>query len=87
MKNDIRRKRMSLGMTQTDLAKKAEISRPYLSEIEKGKSDPTVTIATRIARVLGTKVESIFLQKMSYKVYNEENENDKIETDKKAGVN
>lgn len=54
-------------MTQTELAKLANISRPYLVDIEKGNSNPSTSIAISIAKALDTTVESIFLQDLSYK--------------------
>lgn len=47
---DIRSKK---GLTQEELAKKIEISRPYYTEIEKGLKNPSVKIAKRIASILG----------------------------------
>jgi putative transcriptional regulator len=44
----------------------ANISRPYLAEIEKGDSNPSAQIAISIAKSLDTTVETIFLPKMSY---------------------
>lgn len=84
MKNSIRKKRMSMGMTQTELAKRIELSRPYLSEVEKGKRIPSTEIAIKIARVLDSTVESIFLQDLSYKLNNSDNK--KYENEKE-GVN
>ena len=44
----------------------ANISRPYLSDIEKGDSNPSAQIAISIARSLDTTVENIFLSDLSY---------------------
>ncbi|MGQ0528149.1 MAG: helix-turn-helix domain-containing protein [Alphaproteobacteria bacterium] len=41
------------GMTQAELAKKAGLSRPYLTEIEAGKKDGSVKAVKSIAEVLG----------------------------------
>ncbi|MEB6179477.1 hypothetical protein IGI71_001583 [Enterococcus sp. DIV1279b] len=67
MINSIRIMRMSKGLTQTELADKANISRPYLAGIEKGENNPSAQIALAIAKALNTTVESIFLLDMSYK--------------------
>ncbi len=58
---------MSKGMTQTELARLVNISRPYLVDIEKGNSNPSTSIAISIAKALDTTVESIFLPELSYK--------------------
>lgn len=67
MSNTIRETRMSKGMTQTELARLVNISRPYLVDIEKGNSNPSTSIAISIAKALDTTVESIFLPELSYK--------------------
>ena len=41
------------GMTQSALAKKAGISRPYLTEIETGKKDGSVRAIKGLAEALG----------------------------------
>lgn len=64
MSNQIKKTRLSKGITQTELAKMSKISRQYLSEIEKGDSNPSAQIAISIAKSLGTTVEFLFLQKM-----------------------
>ncbi|WP_315305797.1 helix-turn-helix domain-containing protein [Enterococcus devriesei] len=66
MSNLVRETRISKGITQTKLAEMANISRPYLSDIEKGDSNPSAQIAISIARSLDTTVENIFLSDLSY---------------------
>lgn len=41
------------GLTQAELARKAGLSRPYLTEIEAGKKDGSVKAIKSIAKVLG----------------------------------
>jgi putative molybdopterin biosynthesis protein len=48
------------ALTQTELARRAGISRQALGAIESGAYHPGVAIAIRIARELGTTVESLF---------------------------
>lgn len=40
------------GLTQEELAEAADLSRPYLTEIETGKKNGSVRVLTRIADVL-----------------------------------
>jgi len=40
------------GMTQVDLAKQAEISRPYLTEIETGKKEGSIRAIKALAEAL-----------------------------------
>lgn len=41
------------GLTQTELAGKAEISVSYLSLMEKGKRDPAISVLNKLCDVLG----------------------------------
>src|SRR5260370_5020516 len=52
--------RMARNLTQTELARRAGISRQALGAIESGAYHPGVAIAIRLARELGTSVESLF---------------------------
>lgn len=45
------------GMTQQELAEQAEISKPYLSQIENGKRKGTVETLSAIARLLGVPLD------------------------------
>lgn len=55
----LRRIRRAKGLTQDAVAKKARISRTYMTNLEAGKYDPTVGVARRIARALGVKVSEL----------------------------
>jgi len=54
------RARTARDLTQTELARRAGISRQALGAIESGAYHPGVAIAIRLARELGTTVESLF---------------------------
>lgn len=62
MKNNIAKMREMCNpkLSQEKLAKAADISRTYLSEIENGKANPGIDIILRIASVLKKPVEEIF---------------------------
>lgn len=49
----IRQIRRERGLSQSELAKRAEINRSYLSMVENGKSSPTIDVAERLAHGLG----------------------------------
>lgn len=53
--------RKSLGLTQEELASKAEISRAYLANIEAGKHTPSLDVASKLAFLLNKSVEELFL--------------------------
>jgi len=54
------RARMARDLTQTELARRAGMSRQALGAIESGAYHPGVAIAIRLARELGASVESLF---------------------------
>jgi putative transcriptional regulator len=59
--NDLRKFRFLGGeMTQEDLAHRVGVSRQTIIAIEKGKYNPSVTLALKIARVFGANVADIF---------------------------
>lgn len=48
------------GMTQLDLSVEAETTTSYLSDVERGKRNPSVKVLHRIATVLGVTLEELF---------------------------
>ena len=61
IKNQIRRLRFENGqMTQQVLADKTDVTRQTIIAIEAGKYAPSLTLAFRIARTFGVKVEDVF---------------------------
>lgn len=58
----VKKRREELGMTQQDLAKKAQVSRQTIVSIESNENFQTSTATLiKIARALNCKVSSIFL--------------------------
>lgn len=60
MKTRLKELRARLGINQTELAKRAKISRQTVSLIERGDFMPSLLIATKISRVFGEPIEEIF---------------------------
>ena len=60
--NIIKECRTEAHISQEELAKRANISRPHLSNIETGEAQPTIDVAIRIAEALGKKVGDIFFR-------------------------
>jgi len=58
---EIRRLRLNAGMTQEDLADEAAMTTNYVSLVELGNTNVTVTAATRIARALRVKLSEILV--------------------------
>ena len=54
--------RLQAGLTLEELANKAELTRSYLSKLERGISTPSIGAALRIARSLNVKVEELFAE-------------------------
>jgi len=52
--------RFASGMTQSDLAAKARLSRAAIANLESGKSQPRRLTAESIARALGVPVADLF---------------------------
>ena len=60
MKNKIAEIRKSLRLSQEELAKRIQISRPHLSVIENGNVSVSGAVMLKISSVLGQPVEDIF---------------------------
>lgn len=56
---NIRRIRLSKGMTQGDLCRKLELDRAYMSNVESGKKNPTLSTITNIAKALGVSADEL----------------------------
>ena len=61
MKNRLKELRARDGYNQTELAKKAGVSRQTISLIERDDFMPSILTAVRIARIFGEPVENIFI--------------------------
>ena len=59
---ELRRQR---GLTQADLARRVGVSRQFLNQMEAGRTVPSVLVALRVARELGTNVESLYGDRMA----------------------
>lgn len=58
---EIRRRRKQHGLTLANLAAQAQISHPFLSQLERGYARPSMTTLERIARALETTQVSLML--------------------------
>src|SRR5215218_3761362 len=56
----LRAARAQLGISQAELAHRAGVTRQAVNAIESGKAAPTMTVALRLARVLGRRVDDLF---------------------------
>ena len=60
MKNRLKVLRAERDWTQADLAAKLEVSRQTINAIEKGKFDPSLPLAFKVAKLFGLSIEDIF---------------------------
>jgi transcriptional regulator with XRE-family HTH domain len=56
---NLQRLRREKGLSQEELADRAEIHQTYLSGVERGRRNPTVVVLQRIAEALGADIEDI----------------------------
>ena len=61
MKNRLRELREERDLTQEELAKALGVTRQTIIAIEKGKYDPSLKLAFRIARFFNRRIEEIFI--------------------------
>lgn len=50
-----------MGLTQDDLAEKLEVSRQTIISLEKGRYNPSLILAFKIAKLFNCTIEDIFL--------------------------
>ena len=61
MKTKIKEFRARHGLTQEDLARKVGVRRETIVFLEKGKYNPSLLLAHKIARVLKVEIEEVFI--------------------------
>jgi len=61
VKNRLEELRKARGITQEELAALLEVSRQTISSLEKGRYNPSILLAFKIARYFGQSIEDIFL--------------------------
>ncbi|WP_239805166.1 helix-turn-helix transcriptional regulator [Croceicoccus hydrothermalis] len=62
MKNRLKVLRAERDWSQQDLADRLEVSRQSVNAIEKGRYDPSLPLAFRIAELFAMRIEEIFLR-------------------------
>ena len=60
LKNRLKELRARDGLNQTELARRAEVSRQTISLLERGEYTPSIIIALKIAHIFGETVENVF---------------------------
>lgn len=60
MKNEIKKFRTKLGITQEELAEKVGVRRETIVFLEQGKYNPSLKLALNIAKELKTPIDKLF---------------------------
>ena len=60
MKNRLVVLRAERGWTQEDLAERVAVSRQSIISIERGRYDPSLSLAFRLAQAFGLSIEDVF---------------------------
>ena len=60
MKNELRAKREADGLSQADLAAAVDVSRQTINAIERGRYDPSLELAFRLAAYFDCAIEDVF---------------------------
>ncbi len=68
VENQVRQRRDQLGLSQKEIAAAIGVSRQSLNAIETGRAVPSVVLALRLARCLGTNVEGLFVAESSQEI-------------------
>lgn len=58
----IKQRRTLANLSLRQLAERTRVSNPYLSQIERGKHEPSVRVLKSIADALGLRVETLFAE-------------------------
>ncbi len=61
MKNNLEVLRKERGLKQDELADVLEVSRQTIISLEKGKYNPSIILAFKIAKFFGVKIEDVFI--------------------------
>ena len=61
MKNRLEELRRGRGLSQEELADALAVSRQTIISLEKGRYNPSILLAFRIARYFGTSIEDVFI--------------------------
>lgn len=61
VKNALADLRAARGWSQGDLADKLEVSRQTVNALERGKYDPSLPLAFKIARLFKCRIEDVFV--------------------------
>lgn len=56
---NMKRIRLAKQMSQGDICRKLGLGRSYISNVESGKNNPTLSTITKLAQALGVRIEEL----------------------------
>ncbi len=60
--SNVKALRLALGFSQEELAFQADLDRTYISQIERGVSNPSVLVLLKISAILGVELSELFIK-------------------------
>ncbi len=60
MRNRLEEERLRRGWTQQELADRVEVSRQTVISLERGRYNPSIILAFKLARLLDIRIEDLF---------------------------
>ncbi len=61
MRNRLEEERLRRGWTQQELADQVEVSRQTVISLERGRYNPSIILAFKLARLLDLRIEDLFI--------------------------
>lgn len=61
LKNNLETMRKAQGISQEELARAMEVSRQTIISLEKGRYNPSILLAFKLAKYFGMSIEDIFI--------------------------
>jgi transcriptional regulator with XRE-family HTH domain len=58
---NVRLRRKAFGLSQEELADEAEVDRTYISQVERGQRNLTISVLNRIAKALKTTPDALLI--------------------------
>lgn len=69
MKNRLEELRNRNGWTQQELADRVQVSRQTIISLERGRYNPSIILAFRLARLFGVAIEDLFFYSETEDIY------------------
>lgn len=84
---NVRQARKRAGLSQADVATRSGFSDSYLSEIERGRTNPSTEVLERIAQTLGLRPYQLLLEEEEWEIRDRLETVTSMYTDLKNGLN